>query len=247
MKRVLVIDQGNSSTKVTVFDGKEAVSSLRLDAPSVEDLEPLIGENGVYGAIMATVARTDVRFVESLRLLIDGPLILLTHDTPLPIRIGYDTPRTLGADRIAAAAGAYNMATGERILVVDAGTALTIDLMESDGLFAGGNISPGMRMRFESLHSATGKLPLVCPEGAAPEFGRDTEQAIRSGVVRGMAAEILNAYRLAWAGGAIRIIMTGGDATLLARTDELRSLPVEINDNLVGVGLNYIYRYNETL
>jgi type III pantothenate kinase len=164
----------------------------------------------------------------------------LTHELPLPIRIGYETPETLGKDRIAAAAGAASLFPGRNILAIDAGTALTIDLITGEGLFEGGNISPGMRMRFSSLHQQTYSLPEIEASGEVPLTGRNTREAILAGVVNGITYEIDNSINsLKNKYNDLLVIMTGGDARYLSA--RLKNT-IFVEENLVLSGLNAILR-----
>ena len=140
---VMTIDQGNSSAKLDVWKGLEPVRMLRLEELSVEMLLPLLGDDCFDGCVYCSVGHTDAKFLETLRRLMDWRMIVLTSSTPLPISIGYAGRETLGGDRVAAAAGAALLYSGECVLVVDSGTAVTIDLLDSHGCFVGGNISPG--------------------------------------------------------------------------------------------------------
>ena len=102
--------------------------------------------------------------------------------TPVPVSIGYNTPLTLGTDRLAAVVGANDCSPGKDILVIDIGTCVTYDLISSSAEYLGGNISPGPTMRLKALHEYTSRLPLVERRGEAPLVGYSTETAIRSGV-----------------------------------------------------------------
>ncbi|MDE6338656.1 MAG: type III pantothenate kinase, partial [Muribaculaceae bacterium] len=144
--------------------------------------------------------------------------------------------------RVAAAVGASLIA--ECALIVDAGTAVTLDVIAGKA-FKGGNISPGLRLRFRSLNCFTSRLPLVNPAGALPEFGYDTETALRSGVVNGIVDEIENTFhRGAAVYRGLRLLLTGGDADYLAPLLRKRGLQPEIVNSLVGSGLCEIYKYN---
>lgn len=171
----------------------------------------------------------------------------VTHSTPVPLAIDYATPHTLGLDRVAAAVGASRLFPGESVLVVDAGTAVTMDVVEKGPAFRGGNICCGVGMRLSALHRFTARLPEVSPEGALPVMGCDTDTALRCGAVRGVAAEIEVLYREAERRyGCSRILLTGGDAEIVARA--LRERGIEncrIEPWLVGIGLLTIYEYNE--
>lgn len=243
--RLLTIDQGNSSAKVTVWEGETELLLQRFFSLTIEELLPVIEETGADCCAYCSVGHKDAKFLETLRRLLDGRLLVLTPSTPLPIRVVYGSRLTLGNDRVAAAAGAADLFKGEALLAVDAGTAVTIDVVGGDGGFLGGNIAPGMRLRFSSLHESTDRLPMVDPVGEVPLFGHDTETAIRSGVMGGMAGEIADAFLHAEDSyGCSRIVLTGNDAPLLEPLLRRRGLPVSVVPNLVGRGLLSIFRYN---
>lgn len=239
---ILTIDQGNSSAKAVVWNGEDPVDSIRMAQPAIEELLPLLEKYDIRGCAFCSVAHNDAKFLETLRRLVEGRLVVLTPTLPLPIEISYASRRTLGSDRVAAAIGAVALFPDESLLVVDAGTAVTLDFVSAKGGFMGGNIAPGMALRFESLRQSTSRLPLVEPEGPLPEFGEDTLTAIRCGVVRGMISEIADAYSLsAEKFGCHRVVMAGADAPILAPLLEEREIRVSVDPYLVGRGLQKIY------
>jgi type III pantothenate kinase len=248
VKTSLVIDQGNTVAKVSVFSGDTLLATHAFRNLDIEQIVPIIGDASSISAIYSSVARFDARFLETLRSIISGHLLILTHDTPLPVQIDYRTPATLGLDRIAAAVGASQVLPATAALIADAGTALTLDIVDASSTFRGGNISPGLSLRFSSLHQHTDALPLLSAQGPAPDFGYDTATAIRSGVLKSIAAEIqanfTDAHRLF---GASKIILTGGDAPTLLPLLSRLSLPLLHNPNLVAVGLKRILQYNENI
>ncbi|MDE6769454.1 MAG: type III pantothenate kinase [Muribaculaceae bacterium] len=242
---LLTIDQGNSSAKVTVWDDGREVETHRIYSMSIEELIPMLESTEIDSCAYCSVGHTDAKFLETLRRMLDGRLLVLTPLTPVPIRIVYGTRSTLGNDRVAAAVGAARLFPGEGSLVVDAGTAVTIDVVDNEGTFLGGNIAPGVRLRFSSLHEATSQLPMVDSPGEVARFGHDTVSAIRSGVVGGMVSEIADAYAYAVEKyGCRHIVLTGNDAPQLLPLLEERGLPVAVQPNLVGLGLLCIFRYN---
>lgn len=242
IKRIMTIDQGNSSAKVVVWEDGKPVRTGRLFDVAIEGLLPLLGDYGFDGCVYCSVGHTDAKFLETLRRLMEWRLLVLTPSTPLPIAVEYGSRSTLGNDRVAAAVGASRVYPGEGVLVVDAGTAVTIDVIGPSGCFMGGNIAPGILLRLESLHAATSRLPLVSPEGKVRAFGTDTVSAIRCGVVGGMVSEIADAFSKAReAYGCSRIAMTGNDAELLVPLLRERGLPVDIHPLLVGYGLLSIF------
>ncbi len=237
--RVLTIDIGNTAVKGSVFEDGVLLESVLLESRDSSALQSLACRFHPEGAICCCVGQDARSFVSELEDALSVPVMELSHDTPLPIAVEYATPGTLGLDRVAAAAGAA-LAT-EEAFVVDAGTAVTLDIVV-DNTFLGGNISPGLRLRFRSLHRFTSRLPLVSPSGDIPAFGYDTETAIRSGVVNGMVAEIVSAFKSARCRyPRLRMLLTGGDADFLAPLIRQHGVEPEITHSLVGKGLERIY------
>lgn len=241
----LAIDQGNSAAKVAIFCNKTLVEVNRYPQLTTDLIEQIASRHSLSGVIYSSV-RTGDEAVKEATTRIAPVAISLDYRTPMPITIGYHTPQTLGHDRIAAAVGASEDALGKDTLVIDAGTALTLDTVTANGIFQGGNISPGLRMRLEALHSHTSKLPQVEPNGENPLIGYDTATAIRSGVEIGIACEIDGYFRRLTESlqRQPRAIITGGDCHLIAM---LMKTPVEVDEHLVMKGLNRILLYNETL
>ena len=172
----------------------------------------------------------------------------LTHETPMPIRLGYHTPQTLGRDRIATAVGAWSIAqrldNTSDVLIIDAGTAITYDLVTADGCFIGGNIAPGLTLRFKALHEHTGRLPLVQPNGDTPMVGYDTETAIRSGVILGLVGEVKNYIAdIKLSHPNLMVFLTGGNGRLLL--DRLADKSIIYSEHLAAEGLNRILLYNQ--
>lgn len=244
-KRFLAVDQGNSFVKLTLFVGEEKREMCRLHADAVEELFSLVDSWNPDCGAFCSVGKIDSRMVESLRLALEGRFMILSRSTKLPFSVNYDTPSSLGLDRIALAAGAVSLYPGECVAVVDAGTAVTLDLVDDTPSFLGGRIAPGIRLRLESLHNHTAALPMVSAEGETPVIGHSTETSIRSGVVRGLADEIkgtFNQYKEAF--GCRRLVLTGGDAALLIECIK-PCIHVDHVTDLMARGLLYIYNYNE--
>lgn len=239
----LVIDQGNSTAKVALFQGAKLVKKWRKDNLSVEGLSQMVGSMPIDAAIYCSVATKGEEIIVAMRSFVKR-VYELTSMLPLPIKIGYRTPSTLGRDRIAAVAGAAAIHPAKNVLVVDSGTAVTYDCLTADGVFAGGNIAPGLWLRASVLHEMTSRLPLVEVEGNGPVemWGTDTETAIRSGVVKGIVGETAY-YRSRMPEDTI-VMLTGGDAGRLA---PLMEFPVEVEPDLVSKGLNSILLYNENI
>ncbi|MDE5674668.1 MAG: type III pantothenate kinase [Muribaculaceae bacterium] len=244
MKKILTVDQGNTSAKAVVWENGIPVKTLRVESLTIEDLLPVFEIDGIEGCAYCSVCHTDAKFIETLRRLVDGRLLVLTPSVPLPIKVCYGSRSTLGNDRVAAAVGAHALMPGDAALVVDAGTAVTIDVIDRDGGFLGGNIAPGMHLRFKSLKESTQQLPMVDEYGELPSFGTDTESAIRCGVVGGMVSEIVDAYaRASSIYGCSRVVLAGSDGAVLEPLLKERGLPVITDPNLVGRGLAEIFEY----
>lgn len=243
--RILTVDQGNTSAKVVAWEDGVAVASLKSKDLIIEDLLPFMESGEFDGCAYCSVRHKDAKFLETLRRLVDGNLLVLTPSVALPMEVNYASRSTLGNDRVAAVAGAVSMFPAESLLVVDSGTAMTIDVTDAAGNFMGGNISPGIQMRFRSLHQLTDQLPLVDDDGEVPSFGSDTFSAIRSGVVGGMVSEIADCYENARRlYGCSRIVIAGKDDRKLFQMLRERGLNITAVPDLVGRGLLAIYMYN---
>ena len=245
MKGNLTIDNGNTSVKVAFFIGTELVATNRFMRRDVRLLDRFISTYKPDSAIMCSTASSEAsQRVEELINQRCSRVMNLTHATPMPISLGYRTPQTLGRDRIATAVGAWSIAQGGDVLVIDAGTAITYDLVTADGCFVGGNIAPGLGLRFKSLHEHTGRLPLVDADGDAPVMGYDTQTAIRSGVLLGLLGEIRSCIAtLKMSHPGLTVFLTGGDGSLLR--SRLGEEGVIYQEHLAAEGLNRIYLYNE--
>ncbi|MBR5540768.1 MAG: type III pantothenate kinase [Bacteroides sp.] len=207
----LIIDIGNSSAKLAVFAQGELKEVIRTSNQSLDELSSLCNRYTIQKAILSTVISLSDAIRQQLDLL-PFPVLMFTHRTPVPIRNLYQTPQTLGMDRLAAAVGAYTQKPNTPTLVIDAGTCITYDFIDEYGQYQGGNISPGMDMRFKALHAYTDKLPMVSAEGETPSYGKSTETAIRSGVVKGIEHEICGyIYQLKKNYPSLLVFLTGGN------------------------------------
>ncbi len=134
--------------------------------------------------------------------------------TPIPVRLSYRTPETLGTDRIANAVGAQKLYSNQNVLIIDFGTCIKYDILTSEGVFMGGAISPGIQMRFKSMYQMTGKLPNIKEwDGLEEEWpGQDTRSSMVSGVIQGVHAEILRYMDIAGEHyDNLTVVATGGD------------------------------------
>lgn len=247
--RILTLDSGNSRLKVSLYiDGvrQAALSSAECSFADVVTLCDGVAPDGVAACVVGKPVPEAL--VDALKRWCGRAPLILSPETPLPITVEYESRQTLGADRVAAAAGAAALFPEQNILIADVGTALTLDILDSTATFRGGNISPGVSLRFRALNEFTSALPLVEADGAVPLFGYDTKSAIRSGVLRGISAEIYGSWRDARAQyDASRLILSGGDARTVAPL-VLHYVPFpSIVPDLVELGLVSIFKYNISL
>ena len=236
----LIVDIGNTSTKLAVFKGNKKISSARINDLSCEEFEKKITDKRLEKVIVSSVKRLP-HFVTDL-LVSNIPFVhILSHKSKLPFRIDYETPETLGTDRLAGVAGAYNLFPGSDILVIDAGTAITYDFIYGTS-YKGGNISPGIEIRFKALHKFTGRLPILSIRESYSSPGLNTHDAILAGVINGSIYEI-NEYIRTFEKKHknAKIILAGGDGEFLK--DKLIR-QVTYMPEIVIDGLNYILEYN---
>lgn len=249
MKGNLTIDNGNTSVKVAFFIGTQIVATNRFIRRDSRLLERFISTYKPDTAIVcSTASSTASQRIEQLADERCRRALHLTHETAMPIRLGYHTPQTLGRDRIATAVGAWTIARRLQqdcdVLIIDAGTAITYDLVTTDGHFIGGNIAPGLSLRFKALHEHTGRLPLVQPAGDMPIVGYDTDTAIRSGVMLGVLGEV-RCYiaDLKLSHPNLMVFITGGDGKWLHT--QLADKNIIYSEHLAAEGLNRILLYNQ--
>lgn len=247
----LLVDIGNTLVKCAVTARGEVVAEARAERLTAGLLDGLLAGRPVERAIVSSTRGDAAEAVALVRRRV-GHCLEFTPATPVPVGNAYRSPGTLGRDRLAAAVGAATLLPGRDVLIVDVGTALTIDLVTADGVFRGGCISPGLRMRLQALHDHTAVLPLCEPadeagepaEPSAPEtlLGRTTEEALVRGAVQSIVFEIEGyAARLREKFAGLCVIFTGGDARFFEK--RIKNT-IFANRNPVFCGLDRILEYN---
>jgi len=238
----LIIDIGNSQVKVAIFNNRKILKSMTMDEfTSVELYELKTLYPDLSKAILCSVADRDEKLVELLNKEFEL-FIELNHLTPVPIENLYESKESLGPDRLAAAVAANYLFPDSDLLVIDAGTAITYDVVDHNNRYMGGNISPGLATRFKALHDFTGKLPLVESSDQWPLIGKTTEEAIRTGVQAGILFEMdamIDRIRDNWID--CKVILTGGDSFFF---DEKLKNAIFVMFELTLWGLNRILEYN---
>ena len=235
------IDIGNTRMKAGVYESGNLVEKRVFSGESMDDIFLWLTNQKVQSVICTATRPLRTEWLEELKK--RHFVLLLDHLTPLPIENGYDSPQTLGKDRLAAVVGANALYPKQPNLVIDAGTCTTYDLVDAAGVFRGGNISPGLRMRFQAMQHFTARLPLVeRPAGLRNGLGTTTETAMQLGGGFGNVLEMrgwIQWFRRRYPG--INIILTGGDADYFAKRLKTK---IFVSPNLVLFGLYKILLHN---
>ncbi|BDS14602.1 type III pantothenate kinase [Aureispira anguillae] len=238
----LCIDVGNTQVKFGLYNAKgELCSFFRNPELTVEFLQTILTDFEVKNAILSSVRVENEAAFAFLEERLDK-VLSLSPDVLVPIESVYETPKTLGNDRLAVVVGATVLYPNEGVLVVDAGTCITYDFITASGVYMGGSILPGINMRFRALHELTAKLPLIEAETLDVFIGTSTKTSIQTGIMQGVLHE-LKGFRTQYGRqfGNIRLIVTGGDASYFE--SQLKN-EIFAQPNLVLIGLNKILDYN---
>jgi len=239
----LCIDVGNTQVKLAVYAANQSLLSFSKHPElTITVLETLFSKFEIKQAILSSVRiehNAVLRYLEkNLKIVLQ-----LSSKTKVPLQSQYQTPKTLGNDRLAAAVGATALYPNKNVLIVDAGTCITYDFVTTDAIYMGGSILPGIKMRFQALHELTAKLPLIKQEPLEGEFiGTSTKTSIQTGILYGVLHE-LRGFKLQYKQefGNIKVIVTGGDASYFE--SQLKN-EIFAQPKLVLIGLNKILNYN---
>jgi len=240
MAEQLVLDFGNTNLKAAIFSGSTLSRHTILRSADAGEILSFCENSPIRAAIIGAVIDYPAALAGALQK--KFPVLVLDEQSRLPIGNRYTSPGTLGYDRLAAATGGWQLFAGSPVLAIVAGTCITYNLVDRNGSFAGGAISPGLHMRLRAMHEYTQKLPLVALDGPHPLVGDSTETSLRAGALHGAAAEVrgmMNDYAAAFPG--LHTVIGGGDSTLLA---EAVKNGIFARPNLVMEGLNGILSYH---
>ena len=237
----LIIDVGNTRTKLAVFkqDSLEIQVVCNLDQV-IEEIVKLKKDYHLEQGIISSVVHLDDNFLKELNKQV--PIISLTEKTKVPFYNLYKSKDTLGIDRIALVAAASTLYSNQNCLIIDAGTCITYDFLNSNNQYLGGAISPGLRIRYKSLSDYTDKLPLLNIADDYNLIGNSTKNSIHSGILNGIVNEIegvINQYKSQF--GHLTVVLTGGDSKFLAK--QLKN-SIFANQNFLLAGLNTILNFN---
>lgn len=216
----LVLDIGNTRTKAALFAGHSLLKHGAWTAATINDLALWLDGAGPAAIAVATSGEVPDELMAWGEA--TAPLFRLNGQSPSPLGTSYTTPHTLGTDRWADALAAWHLGGGRPCVAIDLGTCITYNVVGPGGIFQGGAISPGVRLRARAMHEHTARLPLVDVDAVPPLVGTDTASSLKSGAFHGVLAELLgytSALRQQWPD--LFVVLTGGDAPLF--TGHLRS------------------------
>ncbi|MDH4057805.1 MAG: type III pantothenate kinase [Cyclobacteriaceae bacterium] len=234
----LAVDYGNTRIKIGLFN--EHALEFHSSFDHLEDFLDWSKKKQFDNAIISSVNQPIDNVLESLP--ITGKKLVMSQSIPLPVQIKYQTPHTLGVDRIAAACGAIELLPKRNCLVIDMGTCINYEFVDDQCNYFGGAISPGVSMRFKAMHKFTAKLPLVNPSENIELIGTNTTESLQSGVMIGVLSElegVIKRYHEKYPN--LGVILCGGDAYLFE--NKLKQ-PIFVAPNLVLRGLNRILVHN---
>ncbi|PNQ75221.1 pantothenate kinase [Hanstruepera neustonica] len=238
----LVVDIGNTFAKFAVFQNDDLVFKTSFELESfIKELNHVLEKyNSISHCIISSVGKLHDEGSQYLNNKL--PVLELNSNTPLPFNNAYQTPKTLGVDRLALVSAAVKNYPKSNVLVIDAGTCITYDMVTANNQYLGGGISPGIDMRYKSLNNLTANLPLLKPTAPENLVGNTTNEAIHSGVMNGVIHEIdglISDYKQEFED--LTVILTGGNANFLSK--QLKS-SIFANSNFLLEGLNYILQFN---
>lgn len=239
----LVVDAGNSSIKMFLFDNGKIERSMKCVV--VADLLPTLEKNVPVESVAKCIVSSVSIDAEEIAAVFRPyfPVMVYSISLRLPIIIKYGTPETLGSDRVAAVVGAVARYPKRNILVIDSGTAITYDIVTDKGEYLGGNISVGLKSRFRALHNFTGRLPLLQVDKSAEGlFGTNTTEALTLGIQNGITYEVeatVKAFDRQF--GNLLVVFTGGDSFFFEKIIKNNNFA---EPYLVAFGLNEILEYN---
>ena len=237
----LVIDIGNSTHKWAVFSEEGEMVALQHEPQlTTELLQSTLAQYPIQNSICSAVGSFNEELLAILRE--RTHYVEFSHNSRLPITLCYETPQTLGLDRIANAVGASSLYPHQDVLSIQAGTCLVFDFIDHNDRYLGGSISPGLEMRFKALHHFTKNLPLFTQRPIDFFIGNSTQHSIESGVIHGIIDEInASIERYAQQSTDLKVLLTGGDAAFLCNSIKNT---IFAPSNIVLLGLHKILQLN---
>jgi type III pantothenate kinase len=236
------MDIGNTATKLAVFQSDKMIQVQTVATTNMlAEVEALLKKfSRVKHGLLSSVKMIDNLELKRLQKLL--PIKILDVSFQLPFKNAYDTPHTLGVDRLALMAAAVQQYSKRNVLVIDAGSCVTYDFMDSNQNYLGGAISPGVEMRYKALETFTSNLPLLQKTPPNQRIGSSTEASIHSGVIHGLLHEMegtIKEYQNKYPD--LTVILTGGDTDFLCKQFKIS---IFANSNFLLEGLNFLLEFN---
>jgi type III pantothenate kinase len=238
----LIVDLGNTLAKFFLFKKDKCVIKQKVAVEKFDvTVKSLISNySGIKGLIYSDVSKRAGDFFERLSALF--PIVGVNSQLLLPFENSYESPNSLGSDRIALVAAACKNYPNTNVLIIDLGSCITYDYLDADNIYHGGGISPGFEMRYKSLNHYTGNLPLLEVKKAENPMGKNTDQAIHSGIYYGIIDEIngrIEYYNNKY--DSLTVLLTGGDANKLPKT--LKN-SIFAHSNFLAEGMFHLLKLN---
>ncbi|NBG65178.1 type III pantothenate kinase [Acidiluteibacter ferrifornacis] len=240
----IIVDIGNTKLKFAVFEDQKLEYKSESKAFQLAEWKKLFQTFPIDAYIISSVKGNYDDILNFLQNECERGMVL-SNQSLLPLTIDYETPETLGIDRLALAVAAVYKFPNSNTLVISCGTCITYNLITHDRKFVGGAISPGVHMRLKAMHHFTDKLPQIDWDGHLKSIllPKNTRDAMLSGAVNGALCElteVINRYRQTFT-RELNIILCGGDAKFFEK--ELKN-SIFADSNFVLYGLNEILQYN---
>ena len=238
----LVVDIGNNFFKLGIFENSNLIFSFSDKNDKIDiEIEKIIGKySEITSALISNVSSLNISDILN-RFKINT--YELDSTFIFPFKLNYKTPETLGNDRLALAAAATILFPNSNNLVIDAGTCITIDFIDNNNHFTGGSISPGVKMRYDSLNHYTANLPLLKNKNNFNFPGNSTNASIHAGIIGGVSNEIMGFInQINSRYEKVNVILTGGDAKILSKT---LKITIFANQIFILEGLNSILNLNK--
>ncbi len=232
----LAIDLGNTALKWAVFKDKNLIFRGKFGYLNLLDDLKSLEKFKITKVAYTTVIQVPEELKSFFRQF--DFVFPINQDSKFPIANAYETPQTLGIDRLTNAVAANNLFPNNNVLVIDCGTCLKIDFVSNANGFEGGSIAPGLNMRYKALNQFTHQLPLLEPKKFNNLTGKNTSDSIHNGVMSGMANEIIgavNAYAENYPN--LKFIITGGDYLYFQDIIEKKAIFAEPDLTLIGINL----------
>jgi type III pantothenate kinase len=235
----LVIDIGNTFCKIAVFEKDRMLLKKEMSTPCAQTIINEVSKHAISHCLISDVQAFDKNFYKEIN---EAFPIINWSFKNLPISLDYDSPETLGSDRVAAVIGAKEEFPKQNILLIQCGSCITYEYLSAEGIYQGGAISPGIEIRFKALHTFTGKLPLLNIEDVPTVLGKTTKESILSGVLLGIVKEVdsmIEEFKQQ-INKSLSVVLTGGHAFFFDKYLKNSKFAVS---NLVLIGLNKILDY----